>query len=147
MRSATSKTSARLWLITTTPRSRSRRRRIRSRTCSGLRHAERRGRLVEQHDLRLAEQRAGDRDLLALAAGERPDLAAQAGDRHRQVGEQLAGLVLHLRLVELARDRARAGRDLLAAEEEVGDDVEVVAEREVLVDGGDPQFGRVLGLG
>ena len=74
----------------------------------GLGDAERRGRLVEQHDLRLAEQRAGDRDLLALAAGERPDLAAQAGDRHRQVGEQLAGLVLHPRLVELARDRARA---------------------------------------
>ena len=51
----------------------------------GLRHAERRGRLVEQHDFRLAEQRTGDRHLLALAARERPDLAAQAGDRHRQV--------------------------------------------------------------
>ena len=110
----------------------------------GLRHAERRGRLVQQHDLRLAQQRAGDRDLLALAAGERPDLAAQAGDRHREVGEQVGGLVLHLHLVELARDLASARRDLLAAEEEVGDDVEVVAEREVLVDGRDPQFGRVL---
>ena len=109
--------------------------------------AERRRRLVEQHDLGLAEQRAGDRDLLALAAGERADLAAQAGDRHRQVGEQLARPVLHPRLVELARDRAGPGRDLLAPEEEVGDDVEVVAEGEVLVDGRDPQVGRVLRFG
>ena len=70
--------------------------------------AERRRRLVEQDDLRLAEQGAGDRDLLALPAGERPDLAAQAGDRHRQVREQLARLVLHARLVELSARHARA---------------------------------------
>ena len=148
MRSATSKTSTRLWLITTTPSSRSRRRRIRSRTCAVCGDAERRRRLVEQHHLRLAEQRAGDRDLLALAAGEGPDLAAQAGDRHRQVREQV-------RRSRAPSSPRRAGaktlpgarRDLLAAEEEVGDDVEVVAEREVLVDGRDPQCGRVLGLG
>ena len=66
-------------------------------------HAERRGRLVEQHHLRLAEQRAGDRHLLALAAGERADLAAEARDRHREVGEQLRRAVLHRDLVELAR--------------------------------------------
>ena len=113
----------------------------------GLRDAERRGRLVEQHDPGLAEQRARHRDLLALTAGERADLAAQARDRHRQAGEQLLGLVLHPRLVELARDLTRARRDLLAAEEEVGDDVEVVAEGEVLVDGGDPERGGVLGPG
>ena len=89
IRSATSKTSTRLWLITTTPRPRSRRRRISSSTCVGLGDPERRGRLVQQHHLGFAQQRAGDRDLLALAAGERPDLAAQAGDRHREVGEQL----------------------------------------------------------
>src|SRR5699024_1213049 len=106
-----------------------------------------RRRLVEQDHLRLAEQRARDRHLLALAAGEGADLAAQAGDRHRQVREQLAGLVLHPRLVELARGGAEAGRDLLAAEEEVGDDVEVVAEGEVLVDGRDPERGRVLRFG
>ena len=147
MRSATSKTSTRLWLITTTPSPRSRRRRIRSSTWAVCGDAERRGRLVEQHHLGLAQQRAGDGDLLALAAGEGADLAAQAGDRHREVGEQLAGPVLHPRLVELARDGAGPGRDLLAAEEEVGDDVEVVAEGEVLVDGRDPQRRRVLGLG
>ena len=100
IRSAMSKTLARLWLITTTPRSRSRRRRIRSRTCPVCGDAERRGRLVEQDDLRLAQQRAGDRHLLALAAGEGADLAAQAGNRHRQPREQLAGAVLHARLVE-----------------------------------------------
>ena len=55
--------------------------------------------------------------------------------------------MLHPHLVELTRDPAEAGRDLLATEEEVGDDVEVVAEREVLVDGRDPERGRVLGSG
>ena len=34
---------------------------------------------------------------------------------------------------------------LLAAEEEVGDDVEVVREREILVHGGDAELRRVLG--
>ena len=71
MRSATSKTSARLWLITTTPSPRSRSRLISVEHLRGLRDAERGGRLVEQHDLRLAEQRAGDRDRLALPAGQR----------------------------------------------------------------------------
>ncbi len=110
----------------------------------GLRHPESGRRLVEEHDFRLAQERAGDGDLLALAAGEGADLRAQARDRHREVREQIGGLVLHLHLVELAGDRPRPGRYLLPAEKEVGDDVEVVAEREVLVDGRDPQFGRVL---
>ena len=43
--------------------------------------------------------------------------------------------------------RAGAVDVLLAPEVEVGDDVEVVAEREVLVDGRDAQRRRVLGAG
>ena len=105
MRSATSNTSARLWLITTTPRPRSRRRLISSSTCAVCGDAERGRRLVEQHHLRLAEQRARDRDLLALAAGEAAHLGAHARDRDRELLEQLVRPVLHRRLVELARDR------------------------------------------
>ena len=44
----------------------------------GLRHAERGGRLVEHDDLRIEQQRAGDRHGLALAAGERGDRLAHA---------------------------------------------------------------------
>src|SRR5690606_5364341 len=55
----------------------------------------------------------------------------------RQRVEQLGGGALHLDLVQ----RAQAG--LLHAEEEVADDVEVVAEGEVLVDGGDAEALRV----
>ena len=78
MRSATSNTSARLWLITTTPSPRSRRRMIRREHLSGLRHAERGGGLVQQHDLRVAEERARDGHLLPLTARERADLGADA---------------------------------------------------------------------
>ena len=110
----------------------------------GLRHAQRRGRLVQEDDTRLPEQRASYGHLLTLTAGEGPDLGAQAGDRHRQAGEQLSRSVLHLRLVELARSLSEARRDLLMAEEDVGDDVEVVAEGEVLVDRRDAELGGVL---
>ena len=100
----------------------------------GLHDAERRGRLVEDHQARLAEQRARDRDGLALAAGERADRRAHARQRgHAERVDQLDRLVLHRALVE----RPCAGQQL-AAEEEVRDDIEVVAEREVLVDGRDP---------
>ncbi len=67
----------------------------------GLDDAERRRRLVEHHELRIAEQRAGDRDRLALPAGEALDLGADAADRrHAERREQLERLLLHRRLVE-----------------------------------------------
>ena len=71
--------------------------------------AERGGGLVEQHDLRLAQQRAGDRDLLALARRRGgPTSQRTLGIVTARLREQLARPVLHARLVELARDRARA---------------------------------------
>jgi hypothetical protein len=93
---------------------------------SGLAHPERRRRLVEHHELRLAEERARDRHLLALAPGHGADLATHIGDRHGEVLEQLAGLLLHPHLVEW-RDHAWPRRPLLAPEEQVLDHVEVVA--------------------
>ncbi len=110
----------------------------------GLRHPESGRGLVKEDDPRLSEEGARNRYLLTLTAGERADLGANARDRHSEAGEQLTRAVLHLRLVELARDLPGARRDLLLAEEDVGDDIEVVAEGEVLVDGGDPEPGRVL---
>ena len=109
----------------------------------GLAHAERGGGLVEHHELRLTQQRASDGDLLALPARHRADLGPHAGDRHRQVLEQLAGLLLHVDLVELADESGRALGFLLAPEEEVLDHVEVVAQREVLVDGRDAEVNGV----
>ena len=145
MRSATSNTSARLWLITTTPRPRSRRRLISSSTVAVCGDAERGRGLVEQHDLRLAQQRARHRDLLALASGEAAHLRAHARDRDGELLEQLVRPVLHRRLVELARDRAGARADDLLPEEQVGHHVEVVAQRQVLVDGRDPQRDGIAG--
>ena len=55
------------------------------------------------------------------------------GMRMDSVSQQLAGAALHLDLVE------DAALLQLAAEEEVADDIEVVAQREVLVDGRDAQ--------
>ena len=56
--------------------------------------------------------------------------------------EQLLDLLLHADLVEPADELAHPRRALLAPEEQVVDDVEVVAEREVLVHGGDAERGR-----
>ena len=71
----------------------------------GLRDAQRRRRLVEQHDLRLAEQRAGDRHRLALPAGERADLGADApGWSPTSSASSSTRVLLHLDLVE---DRER----------------------------------------
>ena len=47
----------------------------------GLRYAERGGRLVEDHELRVPHHRARDRDGLPLAAGERRDRLADRADR------------------------------------------------------------------
>ena len=104
----------------------------------GLGDAQRGGRLVEHDHLGLADQAAGDRHGLALAARERGDRDPHRGDLGRQRAQQPPRLLLHLDLVE---DGAAA---VLLPEEQVGDDVEVVAQGEVLEDRGDAQS---LGLG
>ena len=108
----------------------------------GLRDAERRGRLVEDDDLGVPQHRPGDRHGLALTAGQARDLLADRLHRpHRQSREGLLRAPLHRRLVE-----ASALGDL-AAEEQVVDDVEVVAEREVLVDDLDAEGVGLLRVG
>ena len=104
----------------------------------GLGDAEGGGRLVEDDDARLLEHGAGDRDGLALAAGEGRDLLAhRLHGAHRERAQGVGGLPLHAALVEGAELR------LLAAEEHVLHDVEVVAQREVLVHDLDAEARRI----
>ena len=147
MRSATSKTSTRLWLITTTPSSRSRRRRIRFSTCAVWATPS-------------AAVGSSSSTTLGSPSSERATATCwrwppeRVPTSLRRLGivtarlESSSPVWCSIRASSSWRETVpETGRDLLAAEEEVGDDVEVVAEGEVLVDGRDPQRGRVLGLG
>ncbi len=94
----------------------------------GLGDAEGGGGLVEDDHAGLLEHRASDRHGLPLAAGEARHLLADGLHRaHGERAQRVGGLLLHAALVE------GADRQLLAAEEHVLDDVEVVAQGEVLV--------------
>ena len=82
----------------------------------------------------------GDRDRLPLAARERRDrLPDRADRRDRERLQRLRRLLLHDRLLQPVEAVVR-----LAAEVHVLDDVEVVAEREILVDDLDPELRGVL---
>jgi len=103
-----------------------------------LGHAERCSRLVEEHHPCVAQDRARHRHRLALTPGELRHQEPDRGDLHRQAAEDVDGLLLHRHLVDDAPG-PQAADPRLMAEEQIGDDVEVVAEREVLVDRGDPE--------
>ena len=81
-----------------------------------------------------------DGDRLALAARKRCDLRPHAADsRDTQRLEHVERLLLHLKLGErLDRERHKPSHGL-ASEIHVLDDIEVVAEREILVDGFDAE--------
>ena len=102
--------------------------------------AERRGRLVEDDEPRVPQHGLRDRDRLALAAGERGYGLADGADRGD--GERLQRL--GRALLHLGSFRRQSRSCVLAAEVHVLDDVEVVAEREVLVDDLDPELRGVL---
>ena len=106
---------------------------------AGLGDAEGRGGLVEDDELRVPHHRLRDGDRLPLAPGQAGDpLANRPERRDGEAVERLARGTLHRRLVE-HEDVVHP----LAAEEHVRDDVEVVGEREVLVDDLDPELGGV----
>src|SRR3984885_11129281 len=89
---------------------------------AGLGDAQRRGRLVQDHQLSLAQHGPGHRDGLSLATGQRPDRLANRADRdHRQVGQGLLGRLLHGGLVQYPV------LEQLAAQEHVLHDVQVVS--------------------
>ena len=134
-RSATSRASGSVCVISTTPSPWSRTRRMRSSTRRVWTHAEGGGRLVEEDHPFGPQRRAGDRHRLALSARQR-------GHRHRGVLHRR-----HLEIVERCH-RPPAHRPLvgehataadLPAEEHVGGGVEVRRQGEVLVHGLDAQ--------
>ena len=85
--------------------------------------------------LRLQQQGSRDRDRLALAARQRCDRLAHARDARGQFVEQRPGADLH-------RDFVEPKRAEFAAEEDIGDDVEILAKREILENGGDAELQR-----
>ena len=100
----------------------------------GLHDPERGRGLVHDHQLRVPHHRFGDGHRLALATGERGHrLADGSHSGDLQARERLRGCALHVVLVE------QVAAEPLAAEEHVLDDVEVVAEGQVLVDGLDAE--------
>jgi hypothetical protein len=104
-----------------------------------LRHTERCGGFVHDDQLGVPHHRPGHGHRLPLAARKRADRLADGADRrHLQARQGLGGRPLHGVLVE------QAVTDLLAAEEHVLDDVQVVGQREVLVDGLDPEFRGIV---
>src|SRR2546421_12814022 len=95
----------------------------------GLDDAQRGGRLVHDHQLRVPHHRLGDGDRLALPSGQRCDRLADGlhcGDA--QARERLRGGPLHAVLVQ------QSGAQALASKEHVLDDVQVVRQRQVLID-------------
>src|SRR4051812_34359901 len=102
--------------------------------------AHRREWLVEQQDARLRVQRAGDRDRLALAAGQAQHRRVDRGDVHADVADVLLGFLAHAAVVEQP-ERKRV--EQLPVEKHVVEDAQLVDQREVLVNGVDPLRARV----
>ena len=106
----------------------------------GLGDAQGGGRLVEDDQLGVPEHRPGDGHRLPLATGQG---GHQRADRLQgpdgQPVERLPGAGLHRVLVQ------RRGAAELTTEEHVLDHIQVVAEREVLVDDLDPERVGVAG--
>ena len=107
---------------------------------AGLRHTERGGRLVEEDDLGPFQSAA-----LAMATVWRwpPERLATSWRTDFTVRtDRLASVSRALRSMDALVDRTPAGLHL-AAQEHVLDDVEVVAQREVLIDDLDAERGGV----
>ena len=106
----------------------------------GLHHPEGGGGLVKQHQLGVPHYRLGHRHRLPLTSRERAHrLPDRAHRGHPQGAQGLARLQFHRVLVE------QAAAQSFPAEEHVLDDVQVVGQRQILVDGLDPQRGGVPG--
>ena len=103
----------------------------------GLDHAQGGGGLVEEDHLGVPHHRLGDRHRLALPSRERGHRLADGAHRgHPQAAQRLGRGPLHGVLVE------QPAAEPLPAQEHVLDDVEVVGQGEVLVDGLDAQARR-----
>ena len=114
---------------------------------AGFADAQRRGGLVQDDDPGAERGRAGDRDGLALPAGQGLHLLGDVLDRaDPEVLELLPGLGPHAAGVEHAEDPAqRALVPDLAAEVEVAGDIQGGGDREGLVHGLDPGLPGIGG--
>ena len=108
----------------------------------GLRRAEGRGRLVHDHDPGVEVDGPRDRDGLALTSGQVPDRRREVGEVRVQAAHHLAGGVLHRPIVH-----GPPPRHHLAPEEHVGGRVDVVGQRQRLVDAFDVQGLGVARVG
>ena len=123
-----------LWLIRITPRPRSRSRSMRLSTSAVWATPSAAVGSSRMTTFGFAEQRARDGDGLALAAGERGDRDAHRGDLGRQLAQQRPGLAAP------SPPRRGSGRcSSSRPRKRLRDDVEVVAQREVLEHGGDAE--------
>ena len=145
IRSATRNTSGRLWLtmITDSPCSRDLLDQLEHHL--RLAHAERGGRLVHDHDPAPPGDRTRDRDRLALPAREVVHRLLDGRDPDLESPDRVRRLTTHLLPVEEAEPGERRRQERFAAEEQVRGGVEVVGEREVLVDRLDPERARRAG--
>src|SRR5438445_5300959 len=95
----------------------------------GLDDAERGRRLVHEHEFRVPHHRLGDGDRLALPPGQRRHrLADGSHGGDAQARQRFRSGALHAVLIE------QSVAQPLASQEHVLDDVEIVGQREVLVD-------------
>ena len=99
--------------------------------------AERRGRFVEDHQLRIPHHRLRDSDRLALAAGQRRD----RWRTERNVATRRRASVPVAARSMSSSFKQSPGKPF-APEEHVLDDIEIVAQREVLVDDFDAERRR-----
>ena len=133
MRSQTCRMSVKRWLISriATPRSLSSVDEVDQH--ADLLGRERRGGLVHEQQARLELEGAGDGHHLALAARQRARPRGAGPRRRPELAHACARPASAMATRSRSRERAVAPLQL-APEEDVGRDVEVVAEREVLVD-------------
>src|SRR6185369_10401354 len=110
---------------------------------AGLFDPERGGGLVEDQDAGAEVDGAGDRDALALSAGQGADGLVDVFDDHAHLVEFAVGDLAHGFDVQ-RRKRVVAFADL-AAEEEVAPDLHQRHDGQVLVDGGDAVVQRLAG--
>ena len=141
MRSATSKTSAMLWLISRTARPAAAQAADQLQHLPRLGHGQRRGRLVHDDEPGLELERPGDRHGLALAARERAHLGLDVRDVGVEIAQELLHLLAHRAAAQEGDAQHPAGA--LAAEKDVLDDREVLRQRQLLVDRGDA-LGRCV---
>ena len=104
-----------------------------------LRDAQRGRRFIEHDQLRVEQQRARDGDRLALAPGERGDHIAHVRDARRELVQQRPGPDLH-------RDFVEPHRSEFTPEVDVRDDIEVLAQRQVLEHRRNAQIERRAGV-